>query len=401
MSYVRFSKETQKLPVLDPKNKQIKRIVAVGYDNVDLTDVVGKRGVAVGVPYYYKDSDVDNVVKAIQGKYKPTPRPPTTTRRPTTSRPSTTPKPRQILKCLFVADLFNFGKDGDKYHDEAELINSVGYDFFTSDEIMPSAGLAISTINSLSSADDRINCIVFFSAQRNTQSLPVLNPENQQIKRIVAVGFDSTDLTRVAGNRGIAVSVPYYWKDSDVENIMKAIEGKIKPVASTTRKPTTRKPSTTPKPRQVLKCLFIGDLYNFGKDADKYVDETELIQVVGYDFFTSTEAIASAGLWAYGYTTFPKSPDLSRVNATAIEVINNLPGTETRINCVVLFSAQNNTQTLPALNPQNKEIKRIVAVGYDSTDLTKVVGGRGVAVSVPFYWKDSHAQTILNAILGK
>ncbi|KHJ76847.1 hypothetical protein OESDEN_23533, partial [Oesophagostomum dentatum] len=109
--------------------------------DADLADVVGKRGVAVGVPYYYKDSDVDNVVKAIQGKYKPTPRPPTTTRRPTTSRPSTTPKPRQLLKCLFVADLFNFGKDADKYHDEAELINAVGYDFFTSDEIMPSAGL--------------------------------------------------------------------------------------------------------------------------------------------------------------------------------------------------------------------------------------------------------------------
>ncbi|KHJ85047.1 hypothetical protein OESDEN_15232 [Oesophagostomum dentatum] len=146
---------------------------------------------------------------------------------------------------------------------------------------------------------------------------------------------------------------------------MKAIEGKIKPVASTTRRPTTRKPSTTPKPRQLLKCLFIGDLYNFGKDADKYVDVSLL--------------------------TF----------RNAIQVINSLPETESRINCVVLFSAQNNTQTLPALNPQNKEIKRIVAVGYDSTDLSKVVGSRGVAVSVPFYWKDSHAQTILNAILGK
>ncbi|KHJ90613.1 hypothetical protein OESDEN_09540, partial [Oesophagostomum dentatum] len=65
----------------------------------------------------------------------------------------------------------------------------------------------------------------FFYPRKNTQSLPVIDPKNKEITTIVAVGFDSTDLTRVAGTRGVAVSVPYYWKESDVENVLKAIQG--------------------------------------------------------------------------------------------------------------------------------------------------------------------------------
>ncbi|KHJ76177.1 hypothetical protein OESDEN_24203 [Oesophagostomum dentatum] len=84
---------------------------------------------------------------------------------------------------------------------------------------------AIQVINNLSSIDTRINCLVFFSAQKNTQQLPLINPINKGITRIVAVGYDSTDLTKVVGTRGVAVSVPYYWKESDVENVVKAIQG--------------------------------------------------------------------------------------------------------------------------------------------------------------------------------
>ncbi|KHJ77782.1 hypothetical protein OESDEN_22598 [Oesophagostomum dentatum] len=99
---------------------------------------------------------------------------------------------------------------------------------------------AIQVINNLPAGDTRINCLVFFSAQKNTQLLTPINPINKEIKRIVAVGYDSTDLSKVVGTRGVAVSVPYYWKDSDVENVVKAIQG--------TYKPPTPKPSTTPRP---------------------------------------------------------------------------------------------------------------------------------------------------------
>ncbi|KHJ85145.1 hypothetical protein OESDEN_15133 [Oesophagostomum dentatum] len=150
----------------------------------------------------------------------------------------------------------------------------------------------------------------------------------------------------------------------------------------------------------------------------------EFINNIGYDFFALKDANTTGGLWAYGYTDFPTSPDLTKMTGSreefekqlekmkfteagdplttemAIRVINNLPAGDIRINCLVFFSAQKNTQQLTPIDPKNKEIKRIVAVGYDSTDLTKVVGTRGIAVSVPYYWKDSDVENVVKAIQG-
>ncbi|KHJ88169.1 hypothetical protein OESDEN_12040 [Oesophagostomum dentatum] len=321
-------------------------------------------------------------------------------------------EPKEDLKCLFIGDLYNFGKSAEKYQDEAEFIHVLGYDFFGTKQATTSGGLwaygytdfpkapdagkinasydrfvedlkkmkfvdtsspsftddAIAAINMMPEKDDRINCLVFFSAQRYTASLPHIYPKNKGIKRIVAVGYD--------------------------------------------------------EPKKNLKCLFIGDLYNFGKDKDKYLDEAEFINSVGYDFLGLTEVNSTAGLWAYGYTTFPASPDLSKFTGNydkfleelekmqftdvtdamtttrAIGVLNNLPDGDSRVNCLVFFSAQKDTKYLPVLNPRNKQITTIVGVGFDNTDLSTVVGSRGVAVSVPYYYKDTDVANVIKAILG-
>ncbi|KHJ95420.1 hypothetical protein OESDEN_04635 [Oesophagostomum dentatum] len=196
------------------------------------------------------------------------------------------------------------------------------------------------------------------SAQVDTSTLPKLNPKSKHLKRIVAVGFNETDLAGVVSDRGVAVKVPILFKPDDTENVLNAILGRPIPSRrpSTTRKPTTTKPTNEirclfvgdlynfgsddysvhqvgfavlyaedadgiqrgkkKEPKQVLKCLFVGDLYNFGKNVEKYVDEAELISSVGYDFLDLEDANAAAGLWAYGYTTFSAFPDLS--NFTSI-----------------------------------------------------------------------------------
>ena len=45
-----------------------------------------------------------------------------------------------------------------------------------------------------------------------------------------------------------------------------------------------------------------------------YFKEAELMHVIGYDVFRTSIVSVSAGLWAYGYTTYPKSPDLSMIH---------------------------------------------------------------------------------------
>ncbi|VDK59520.1 unnamed protein product [Cylicostephanus goldi] len=120
---------------------------------------------------------------------------------------------------------------------------------------------------------------------------------------------------------------------------------------------------------------MVGDLYSFGaKDDDKYMDEADFIDALGYDFFDRSSK-QMAGVWAYGYTTFPKSPDLGKITANrsvfrselskmhAISTINKM-AEDSRVNCLVFFSASNDSKSLPKLNPENKRIERIVAVGF-------------------------------------
>ncbi|VDM66489.1 unnamed protein product, partial [Strongylus vulgaris] len=305
-----------------------------------------------------------------------------------------------------------------KNNDEfTELLMKMEYaeisDFITTQK-------AIEAINAMN--EKQLNCLVFFTAQVNTKELPKINPKNEAIKTIVAVGLNGTDPIDLVPAGGKAVSVPYYYLDEDVTKIVRAI------VDYNLLVPIYKKlnfQAYFPGPPEELKCLFIADLHNFGVQEDKYSDEAEFISALGYDFFIRRDIKPMGGVWAYGYTLFPASPELDKISANfsafskeveklevyfsadplstsrAINVINTLKENDSRVNCIVFFSAQNDTQSLPKLKPKNKEIKRIVAVGYAGTDLTDVVEDRGVAVNVPLNYKDDDIARVLQAILGR
>ncbi|KHJ95418.1 hypothetical protein OESDEN_04633 [Oesophagostomum dentatum] len=400
-NYLLGRKDTKGHPKLNPRSKEIKKIVVVGLSDTNPSDIVPPNGTMISIPRYYSDSHIQSIVDAILSDV-----PKTTTKRftSTPSRTTSAPDPRDELRCLFVGDLYNIGIPY-YLHQEGEFIAAVGSRYFSLKEIKGRAGMwaygftvfpetpnldevnstysgfmqqlgkfeyypeaknplttsrAIQVINNLKEDDDRANCLVFISAQVDTRTLPKLNPKNKQLKRIVAVGFNKTDLIEVVGERGVSVSVPISFKTADIESVVNAILGRYIP---------TRRPSTTPvpsstMPREVLKCLFVGDLYNYGKDVDKYANEIRFVDSIGRDYFGLEEAKATAGLWAYGYTTFPPSPDLNKFIGTytefskelqnielidvvspmstsrAIEVINDLKDGDPRVNCLVFFSAQ-------------------------------------------------------------
>ncbi|CAJ0604959.1 unnamed protein product [Cylicocyclus nassatus] len=393
---------------------------------------------------------------------------PTRKPRPSTSVTSGPPTvPPEPYKCLFVGDLYNFGNNANFYLDEAQFIGEFAYDLFLDKRTVPSGALwaygysnfsqtpdlekmytnytaflkdlknmkyfpvqdpmntacAIEVINNLPKDDERVNCIVFISAENST-TLPKLDPQNEEIKRIVGIGFAGTNLSSVVGQKGVALTVPYYYLDEDLRDVHEAILGRY---PTTTTKTTKRLTTVTPKPTipvplDEYKCLFIDDLYNFGSKNEFYEDEAEFIAEVGYDIFAAKSNVAT-GIWAYGYTRFPRAPSLDRMctnyndllqeikslqyspiqnpinTARAIEVINSL-GNDERVNCLVFFSAENNTM-LPKLNPQNKEIKRVVGVGFAGTDLRSVVGQSGVAVSVPYYYLNENVEEVVEAIIGR
>ncbi|RCN51838.1 hypothetical protein ANCCAN_01926 [Ancylostoma caninum] len=459
--------DTQSLPKLDPQNKKFKRIVAVGYNNTDLSGVVGSRGVAVSVPYHYLDGDVATVLDAIMGrpvtkttpKTVPTPRPTTSTEVP----------PMDKSKCLLVGDLYNFGREDEKYDIEADLISKIGYDFLLGsdgdlqlalwaygytqfsktvndslkamrknyEEFEPdldkldfkdvsnpwSSESAIKAINEMYDSQKRVDCLVFFSAQQNPQSLPKLNPKNTKFRKIIAVGFNNVDLRHIVPANGLAFKVPFHYLDEDITPIVKAMHGRYVP--KTTVKPTTKKTTTTaPPPPKKLNCLFVGDMYNFGSILDHIEGEVQFMSDLAYDFFGQGENW-NAGLWAYGFTHFPTLPNLKNMKnnykdfekelgtmeftdrdnylttSKAIEVINRLMDDGSSANCLVFFSAQKNTNILPRLSPIYKKWERIVAVGFNDTDLSGVVYGTGVAVRVPFHYLDEHVNKVMDAIMGR
>ncbi|CAJ0604961.1 unnamed protein product [Cylicocyclus nassatus] len=447
--------DTADLPKLNPKNEGIESLVAVGLRGTDPQSIVPAGGKVISVPYYYKDDDVKKIVNAIKDNKPWTTGSPTTTRRP---------YPRS---CLMIGDLYNFGADEDKYLDEAEFIARLGYDYFEVDSEIaaglwaygyttfpnrPNLGgivhslhnfnynlkkmtyhnrtdpftteIAIKAINGMGD-DIRVNCWVFFTAQKNnTELLPPLNPRNPRIDKIVAVGLADTDVTSLVKLRGQAISIPSHYTDQDVKKVLDAIllgrRTPAPPRSTTTiprRSPTTRT-TMAPLPKR---CLMIGDLYNFGADEEKYLDEAEFISRLGYDYFAADSELYG-GLWAYGYTTFPNRPNLGGVTtsyptffynlkkmtyhnrtdpfttATAIEKINEM-GDDVRVTCWVFFSAQNDTGSLPPLDPQNRYIDQIVAVGFADTDVTSLVRRGGKAVRVPLHYSDDDVKRVLDVIL--
>ncbi|RCN51834.1 hypothetical protein ANCCAN_01922 [Ancylostoma caninum] len=431
----------------------------LSYVHANLNALVPSNGVAVSVPKHFLDSDVKLVTDAIMGKVKPT-----TTPKPTTT--TTTAPPPITPECLVVGDLYNFGKDEDAYDLEAELLDAVGYDVFGASpgsklglwlygytkRTSPSSALlklrsnythfkkdlddmeyietndplttrsAIYAINELRDNNNRINCLVFLSAVKDTKDLPQINPQHLQLKRIVAVGLDNANLNALVPN-GIAVSVPKHFLDSHVKIITDAIIGKPKPTTTT----TTTRPVTTTAPIKPYDCLIVGDLYNFGHNFDFYDIEADLIDAIGYDLFDVAPG-SSLGLWAYGYSNYSTDPntsldkirknyndfksDVGKFNhyamddnvvstKKAIDALNAMRNNGKRINCLVFLSGTRIADELPQLNPKNLKLDRIVAVGLNSQILDPLVAGRGIAVSVPEYFFDSHVKLVIDAIMGR
>ncbi|RCN51832.1 hypothetical protein ANCCAN_01920 [Ancylostoma caninum] len=417
-------------------------------------------------------------------------------------------KPK-AFNCLFVGDVFNYGTDQDAYEMEADLIADVAHDLFTafrsssiglwayghtkfaksadsalkrmrkkySDFIIElklmkyfeiddplSTKAAIEQLNRLPSSKDVVDCLVFFSAQQDVQSLPMLYPVNLGADTVVAVGLNDTDLyDRVHPSFGIAISVPIKYADSDVKSIVDAITKRTKPTRKpktttsttvrsstvppvTTKEPvttktptttalhpvTTEKPSTTKEstttalPSWRPDCLFIGDLYNYGDDEDAYDQEGELIDAVAYELFDST-SVSSLGLWAFGYTNFPKQPSISlekmRKNyndfqrdlanfsyvnisdpmetKSAIEAINAIRDNGARINCIVFFSSTKSTQGLPRIAPEPIGVEKVVGVGVNNANLDAILPANGIGVRIPKFFMDNHVSEVVNAIVSR
>ncbi|KIH60734.1 hypothetical protein ANCDUO_09003 [Ancylostoma duodenale] len=107
-----------------------------------------------------------------------------------------------------------------------------------------STAKAIETLNNLEDGQNRVNCLIFFSAQENTAKLPRLDPDKSKFKidTIVGVGFSGTNLHKVVTPQGVAVSVPYSYSERDVERVVAAVLGRIPTVSTTTQEPTTTEP---------------------------------------------------------------------------------------------------------------------------------------------------------------
>ncbi|EYC06845.1 hypothetical protein Y032_0073g734 [Ancylostoma ceylanicum] len=462
----------QGLPKMNPLHLVLDRIVAVGLNGVDLNELITTEAIALSIPYSFTDDHVKLIVDAIMGRYKPR-----STIEPTTNPPPPL-KPRD---CLFVGDLFNFGDDEESYQQEGEFLSDVAfklfgevqgssialwaygytifpksantslekmsknyYEFYEEFENMVyyrtadplSTSRAIEEINTMYDSEKRADCLVFFSAQKNTQELPKINPQHWQLDRVVAVGFNDTDLSGIVPSNGVAVSVPFSYKGKHISDVVYAIAKESKPTESpetstgtfSTRQSSTRRVRTTKPapPGDEPRCLFVGDLFNFGSDEETYETEGNFIADVGYALIKASP-ISTVGFWAYGYTKMSKSPSTALYNmsseysdfilalenmeyvyvadplttSTAIEAINEIEDAANRANCLIFLSAQQNPQGLPQLNPKYAKLERIVAVGFNDTDLSNVIPENGKSVSVPIDYADAHVTAVLNAIIGK
>ncbi|EYB92508.1 hypothetical protein Y032_0193g1400 [Ancylostoma ceylanicum] len=405
--------------------------------------------------------------------------------------PTTAPPPKKNLHCLLVGDLYNFGENVSAYIQEVDFIAEVSHDLFKTRDLA-SMGLwlygytekfnsldesldnmrssyqhfiddlyevefntavekplstaeAIKTLNNIVDTKNRVNCLIFFSAQENTSGLPRLDPDQNKskINTIVGVGFSDTNLHNVVAPRGVAVSVPHSYSEQDIERVVAAVLGR--PDVGSTTLPTSsdtttsssletstvtsdKHTTTEPEPEsEELHCLFVYDLFNFGNNVDAYDTEQQFVADIGEDFYDSSTMSSTVGLWAYGHTLTTTSPDAALnfmmdeyddfmdklveleyeeideplSTADAIERINETYDNKRRANCIVFFSAQQDTKTLPQLNPQNMHLKRIVAVGFNGTDLTKVVPPGGVAVSVKYDYADEDVENVMDAIFGR
>ncbi|KHJ79130.1 hypothetical protein OESDEN_21232 [Oesophagostomum dentatum] len=174
-----------------------------------------------------------------------------------------------------------------------------------------------------------------------------------------------------------------------------------------------------------LSCLFVCDFYNYGNNSEALYYETELLGIIGYDVFAKVTR-SSVGLWAYGYTDFPKTVNSSLEKTVenygeyekqlrkiryvplpdplstqgAIEAINEMEDSEKVLNCLVFLTAQINTKSLPKLNPRNKEMEKIVVVGLNGTSPKNILPENGAMATVPYYFTEKDINNVVNLIIG-
>ncbi|EYC06572.1 hypothetical protein Y032_0075g967 [Ancylostoma ceylanicum] len=206
------------------------------------------------------------------------------------------------------------------------------------------------------------------------------------------------------------------------------------PPEPTTESSTMISTSTKPLPEPTdspskLSCLAVADFYNFDLTGESEEVEEELINDVAEKLFLDKE-FKSIGMWIYGHSRRFLSIDESLNNmytnlqdfqqdlwdndvvevdkplntSDTIKVINQLEDPQHRANCLIFFSAQEDTSTLPQLdpNPSKSAFRRIVAIGFNDTDLQHVVvQPRGVALSIPMEYMGEDIKAVVNAILKK
>ncbi|RCN37082.1 hypothetical protein ANCCAN_17012, partial [Ancylostoma caninum] len=178
-----------------------------------------------------------------------------------------------------------------------------------------------------------------------------------------------------------------------------------------------------------LKCLAVADFYNFELSGEPHTAELRFINDAAERLFPNKD-FESIGIWIYGHARRCLSIDESlnkmytdlrdfqddlwdndvvkvekALNTSdAIRVINRLEDPKRRANCLIFFSAQHDTSTLPQLepNPSKSAFQRIVAIGFNETDLRHiVVPPRGVALSIPVQYMRWDLEAVVNAILKK
>ncbi|KAL6736482.1 hypothetical protein Aduo_006832 [Ancylostoma duodenale] len=196
------------------------------------------------------------------------------------------------------------------------------------------------------------------------------------------------------------------------------------PAPETETSPTTTVTTTAPK-KENITCIFVADAYNFGSDGTGYTQEKYLIGNMSEYFFKSTVK-SKAGITKYGYvSTFDIRPAFNALKekqeefvkvidtapdedieepfatAEAIEIINDFTKVEGKANSLIFFSAQKDTKKLPKLEPKSKDWKRIIAVGFNDTDLNNVVDKeKGVAVRVPYNFSMTDVKNVIDALLA-
>ncbi|EYC06850.1 hypothetical protein Y032_0073g735 [Ancylostoma ceylanicum] len=345
-------KDTTGVPSIEPVPIGVEKVVGVGLNNVNLEALLPGNGLAVKVPRNFLDEHVSAVVNAIISRPQPI------TTRITTTEPSFARR-----DCIFVGDLFNYGNDTDSYDQEMNFISDLVYDFLDPWYYKTTAGFwaygytnfsksantsletmtknyykfneellkmeyfnttdpwttkeAIEELNRMYVSGRRANCIVFFSAQKNTTGLPQINPKNMDhADRVIAVGID-TDLRGIVPYYGQAVRIPLYYRNDYVYRVLTAIMEQPPPTQppkptlvpiSTEQTPTSTQTTsaeptgtTTAGPRKSdIHCVLAGDMLNI-RDRDTYDREAYFMKKIGARLFETTSRFI-AGVWSYGYS---------------------------------------------------------------------------------------------------